>query len=106
MRVALGADDAWVELEDALRAELDALGVTHEDFGIHGPASVHYLNLAAAVARGDQRQALRSQHPGLRQRHRHGDGRQDGAGNQGREGRVRKTHDAETRAQSHDATGR
>jgi len=52
MRVALGADHAGVGLKDALKRELDALGVVWEDFGTNGPASVDYPDFAAAVARG------------------------------------------------------
>jgi ribose 5-phosphate isomerase B len=52
MRVALGADHAGVELKDALKRELDAIGMTYEDFGTNGTASVDYPDFAAAVARG------------------------------------------------------
>ncbi|MDH4064224.1 MAG: ribose 5-phosphate isomerase B [Acidobacteriota bacterium] len=52
MRVALGADHAGVELKDALKRELDTLGVSYEDFGTNGPSSVDYPDFAAAVARG------------------------------------------------------
>jgi ribose 5-phosphate isomerase B len=52
MRVALGADHAGVELKDALKQELDAMGVHYEDFGTNGTASVDYPDFAAAVARG------------------------------------------------------
>jgi ribose 5-phosphate isomerase B len=52
MRVALGADHAGVDLKDALKPALDQLGVSYEDFGSHGPASVDYPDFAAAVARG------------------------------------------------------
>lgn len=50
MRVALGADHAGVALKDALKPELDALGVSYEDFGTHGSGSVDYPDFAAAVA--------------------------------------------------------
>jgi ribose 5-phosphate isomerase B len=52
MRVALGADHAGVALKDALKRELDALGMTYEDFGTEGPNSVDYPDFAATVARG------------------------------------------------------
>ena len=52
MRVALGADHAGVELKDALKPALEALGIPYEDFGTHGPASVDYPDFAAAVAHG------------------------------------------------------
>lgn len=52
MRVALGADHAGVALKDALKRELEALGVEWEDFGTSGDASVDYPDFAAAVARG------------------------------------------------------
>jgi ribose 5-phosphate isomerase B len=52
MRVALGADHAGVELKDALKRELDAMGVAYEDFGTNGTTSVDYPDFAAAVARG------------------------------------------------------
>ncbi|MEZ5286926.1 MAG: ribose 5-phosphate isomerase B [Vicinamibacterales bacterium] len=51
MRVALGADHAGVHLKDALKAELDALGVGYDDCGTSGPASVDYPDFAVAVAR-------------------------------------------------------
>ena len=52
MRVALGADHAGVGLKDALKRELDAMGVGYEDFGTNGTASVDYPDFAAQVARG------------------------------------------------------
>jgi ribose 5-phosphate isomerase B len=52
MRVALGADHAGVALKDALRQMLEARGVTCEDFGTDGTASVDYPDFAAAVGRG------------------------------------------------------
>lgn len=52
MRVALGADHAGVELKDALKSVLDALGVVYEDFGTTGPQSVDYPDFARAVAEG------------------------------------------------------
>ncbi|MDH4064241.1 MAG: ribose 5-phosphate isomerase B [Acidobacteriota bacterium] len=52
MRVALGADHAGVMLKDALKHELEGLGVAFEDFGTHGLDSVDYPDFAAAVARG------------------------------------------------------
>jgi len=52
MRVALGADHAGVALKDALKHELEALGVAYEDFGTNGTASVDYPDFAHAVARG------------------------------------------------------
>jgi ribose 5-phosphate isomerase B len=51
MRIALGADHAGVGLKDELKHDLDALGVSYEDFGTNGPASVDYPDFAAAVAR-------------------------------------------------------
>jgi len=52
MRVALGADHAGVALKDALKHELEALGVAYEDFGTNGTASVDYPDFAHAVALG------------------------------------------------------
>lgn len=52
MRVALGADHAGVALKDALKHELDTLGVAYEDFGTDSTSSVDYPDFAAAVARG------------------------------------------------------
>lgn len=50
MRIALGADHAGVDLKNALKESLDALGVAYEDMGTDGPASVDYPDFAAAVA--------------------------------------------------------
>ena len=52
MKVALGADHAGVGLKDALKRELDAMGVGYEDFGTNGTSSVDYPDFAAQVARG------------------------------------------------------
>jgi ribose 5-phosphate isomerase B len=52
MRVALGADHAGVELKDALKKALDAMGVGYEDLGTNGTVSVDYPDFAAAVGRG------------------------------------------------------
>jgi ribose 5-phosphate isomerase B len=52
VHIALGADHAGRELKDALKATLDALGVTYEDLGTNGMASVDYPDFALAVALG------------------------------------------------------
>ena len=52
MTVALGADHAGFELKDLLKGLLDDLGVTYEDFGTSGGASVDYPDFARPVADG------------------------------------------------------
>lgn len=51
MRVALGADHAGLALKESLKAALDDLGVSCEDFGTFGPDPVDYPDIAADVGR-------------------------------------------------------
>jgi ribose 5-phosphate isomerase B len=50
MVIAVGADHAGVELKDALKRTLERRGVTVQDVGTHGAASVDYPDYAAQVA--------------------------------------------------------
>ncbi len=50
MRIALGADHAGADLKDSLKPLLDQRGITYEDAGTHGGASVDYPDYAATVA--------------------------------------------------------
>ena len=51
LRIAIGADHAGVELKDRLVASLSERGHDVDDHGTHGPESVDYPPIMAAVAR-------------------------------------------------------
>jgi glycine hydroxymethyltransferase len=50
MRIALGADHAGVALKEAIKSLFDARGLTYQDVGTHGDASVDYPDYAGQVA--------------------------------------------------------
>ena len=63
MRIAIGADNAGVELKNAIRAQMEQDGVDVADFGVPDASdSTAYphvgLDVAQAVARGDAERAV------------------------------------------------
>jgi ribose 5-phosphate isomerase B len=52
MKIAIGADHAGYQLKDAIRRQLEDLGIAYEDFGTSSAQSVDYPDYAKAVARG------------------------------------------------------
>lgn len=50
MRVALGSDHAGLDLKNTIKALLDVLKISWEDFGTGSPAMVDYPDFAEAVS--------------------------------------------------------
>lgn len=50
MTIALGADDAAVDLKNVIKAYLEAQGVTVTDYGVHNAEPSLYPDIAAEVA--------------------------------------------------------